>query len=335
MSEELARRPAAAGDELEHLERTWTPGKEPTLELALELFVAGRSRQTVKAYEADLRLWAAWARPRGTVAEAAAELLQGSAGAAHAQVRAYQAHLAERGLSPATINRRIAALRSLVGLAQSLGLVAWSLRVRSLKVEGMRDTRGPGVAAVEHLLRAAAAQRPEKAARDVALLRLLYDLALRRSEVIGLQVADVDLERSALWVLRKGRSEKVLLSLPEATRDAVARWLETRGTAPGPLFVNFNRTGRGSGALTGDGLYAIIQWLARKAKVERTRPHGLRHTAITLAMEEAGRLGIPVEEVLTYSGHAKGSLPLLLTYRDRIRDRQGELAGLVAGGAKS
>ncbi len=268
------------------------------------------------------------------MAESVAELLQGSAGAAHAQVRAYQAHLAERSLSPATINRRIAALRSLVALARSLGLVAWSPRVKSLKVEGMRDTRGPGVPAVQRLLKAAASQRPEKAARDLALLRLLYDLALRRSEVLALEVRDVDLERAALWVLRKGRHEKVLLSLPETTRDSLAEWLEARGMAPGALSLNFDRAGDGTGELTGDGLYAVIQSLARKAKIDRTRPHGLRHTTITTAMEEAGRLGIPIEEVLAYSGHAKGSLPLLLAYRDRIRDRQGEIASLVAGGAK-
>jgi integrase/recombinase XerC len=335
MSEELAHRPPAADAKPELVERGWTPGEEPTLELALELFLAGRNQRTVKAYGADLRLWACWAKPQGTVRQAVSELLQGSAGAAHAQVRAYQMHLKARGLAHATINRRLAALRSLVALAQSLGLVVWSLRVRSLKVEGMRDTRGPGVPAVQRLFRAAATQRPPKAARDLALLRVLYDLALRRSEVIAIQVGDIDLERSALWVLRKGKDQKILLSLPETTRTALAACLEARGAAPGALFLSFDRAGDGARALTGDGLYAVIQSLARKAKIDRTRPHGLRHTAITTAMEEAGRLGIPIEEVLAYSGHAKGSLPLLLAYRDRIRDRQGEIAGLVAGGAKS
>jgi hypothetical protein len=52
-------------------------------------------------------------------------------------------------------------------------------------------------------------------------------------------------------------------------------------------------------------------------------------------MEEAGRLGIPIEEVLAYSGHSKRSLPVLMAYRDFAKNRQCELAGYVADGAQT
>ena len=55
-----------------------------------------------------------------------------------------------------------------------------------------------------------------------------------------------------------------------------------------------------------------------------------RHLAITTALEQAAERGIPIEEVLAFSGHAKSSVAILLRYRDRLGDRQGEIAGLVA-----
>lgn len=329
----LGAPPGVGGDALAR--PAWRPGQEATLELALELFLQGRSARTIAAYLADLRIWASWAHPTGEIREALAQLLAGSAAAAHTQFYAYQTSLKEAGLAPATINRRLAALRSFVSLAQSLGLVVWRVELRGLRVEALRDARGPGVPGVRKLFRAAAEQRPEMAARDLALLRLLFDLALRRSEVLGLRLQDLELDRSALWVLRKGKTQRTLCSLPETTREALAAWLEVRGTEPGPLFYNFDRASAERSPLTGRGLYAILKKLAAQAGIARTRPHGLRHTAITSAMEEAGREGIPIEEVLSYSGHAKGSLHLLLTYRDRLRDRQGELARRVAGEVRS
>jgi hypothetical protein len=54
------------------------------------------------------------------------------------------------------------------------------------------------------------------------------------------------------WGLRIGQGGRAKRSNPEATRDAVGRWLQARGASPGPLFVNFDRTGRSSGALQGE-----------------------------------------------------------------------------------
>jgi integrase/recombinase XerC len=61
--------------------------------------------------------------------------------------------------------------------------------VPGVRSEVLKDMRGPGVPAVRRLLKAAAGKENEpKAARDVAILRLLFDLALRRAELVGLDV---------------------------------------------------------------------------------------------------------------------------------------------------
>jgi len=179
----------------------------------LGLFLAGCSPHTLRAYRRDLEDFARIAGvPSGEQATAA--LLCAGPGAANERALAYRADLQARRLAPATVNRRLAALRSLVKLARTLGLVSWGLEVPGLRVEAYRDTRGPGPDGFRKLLARLNGRQDFAALRDRALLRLLYDLALRRGEVVGLDREDVDLVTGTVAVLGKGRREKVLLTLP-------------------------------------------------------------------------------------------------------------------------
>jgi integrase/recombinase XerC len=118
----------------------------------------------------------------------------------------FRSQLQARALAPATINRRLVALRSSVKLARTLGLIAWVLEVEGVRTEPYRDTRGPGHAGFRQLLAVLADRSNPKAVRDRALLRLLYDLGLRRAEVVGLDTEDLDLAAGTVAVLGKGRS---------------------------------------------------------------------------------------------------------------------------------
>ena len=207
-------------------------------------FLAGRNARTMAAYRADLGDFVAFCGA-GDMNAAAAELLGLSHGAANERALAYRAHLVDRGLAPATINRRLAALRSLVKLARTLGRVGWALEVPSVKSQGYRDTKGPGVDGFRRLLEQLDARVDAKAKRDRAALRLLFDLALRRAEVCSLDVAHVDLEAGTVAILGKGRTEREALTLPEPTRAAIAAWLEVRGSKAGPLFQSLRTTARG------------------------------------------------------------------------------------------
>src|SRR4051795_8512589 len=87
----------------------------------------------------------------------------------------YRAQMIERGLPATTINRRLAALRSLVKLANTLGLVSWTFSAQSVEnvpVPPSRDTRGPDRDGFRAMLDAAGAQPGPKGLRDVVLLRL-------------------------------------------------------------------------------------------------------------------------------------------------------------------
>lgn len=293
----------------------------------VDAFLSGKSKRTLKAYGQDLEDFRSFVGVP-TLDEAARVLLGNGHGRGNALAHAYRTHLMERGLSPATVNRRLAALRSMVKLAKVQGIVPWTLDVSSVKAESYRDTRGPGVNGVQALMVEAQKGTRDRAVRDYAILRLLYDLALRRGEVVSLDVEDVDLERGTLSVLGKGRTQKRLLSIPEPTRAALGSWLDLRGTDEGPLFVNFDRAGKG-GRLTGTSVYRLVRDLGRKVGL-KTRPHGLRHTSVTEAVKAAQAKGYGLEEVLDFSRHA--NVKTLMVYRDRERNLQGELASLVARG---
>jgi len=295
------------------------PGGEPGAAL-IAAFLAGRSERTRRAYAGDLGDFRAFLGASDLDA-AAAVLLSGTHGEANALALAYRAHLVERGLSPNTTNRRLASVRSLVKLGRTLGLVPWTLEVGNLKARAYRDTRGPGRDGLRRMLDALDAKRSAKALRDRAAVRLLYDLALRRAEVVALDLADV--EADAVHVLGKGRTQTERLTLPDRTAAALAEWLEVRGTHPGPLFTNFDRAGKGSGRLSGTSLYRIVRELGEEVGIV-ARPHGLRHAAITRMLDlTSGN----VRSVKRFSRHSK--LDTLMVYDDNRADVAGELARLL------
>lgn len=289
-------------------------------------FLAGRNERTLAAYRRDLEDFRSYVGA-ATTDDAARRLLSGSHGEANAAALAYRSSLVERGLQAATINRRLAALRSLVKLANTLGLVPWTLAVENIRSTSYRDTRGPGREGFRALLALAHGQGGDngRARRDVALLRLLHDVGLRRGEAVRLDMTDVDLNESRLMVLGKARSQKEPITLPEPTKEALAAWLKVRGKQPGPLFTNFDHAHKGDGRLTGSAVYAIVTKLGKEAGFA-IRPHGLRHLAITSALDA---MKGDVRAVQKFSRHK--DLRVLNVYDDNRRDLAGEVAALVAG----
>jgi len=118
-------------------------------------------------------------------------------------------------------------------------------------------------------------------------------------------------------------SQQITLTLPEATVGALRAWLEFRGTEPGSLFVNFDRAGKGE-RLTGTAIYRLVRELGHKSGIT-ARPHGLRHAAITEALDLTRG---DVRSVQRYSRHR--NLQTLLVYDDNRQDLAGEVAKSVS-----
>ena len=109
----------------------------------LDAFLAGRKAETIKGYRADLGDFQAFVQA-STLDQAAGMLMARGLGEANALALAYRTHLMDRELAAITINRRLTALRSMIKLARTLGLIPWTLEIHGLKTEGYRDTRRPG-----------------------------------------------------------------------------------------------------------------------------------------------------------------------------------------------
>jgi integrase/recombinase XerC len=255
-------------------------------------------------------------------------ILAGGAGRANRLAISWRSAMEAGGLSPSTIARRLSALRSVVDLAGSLGRITWSITARSPKVVNYRDVRGPGRAG----WRAVVAQLDgpgQLAARDLAIVRLLHDLMLRRSEVVGLDIEHIEVEDgrpSAVWILGKGRSDRERLELARPTADALAAWLAHRGPGLGPVFTRLDRPLLWPFPRLSDRAVAIICNRAgvRAGVARKVRPHGLRHEAITRAVE----MGEALLDVQLAARHADPRTTQ--RYLDRVKNPQPRVSRLVA-----
>ncbi len=298
----------------------------PSRDTLVAAFLAGRTKATRRAYHSDLLDFARFVDAPDPDAAVGALLSRGH-GAANAVAHAWRAHMIETGLSPATINRRLAALRSVVKLARTVGVVSWALDVESVKSQKYRDTRGPGVSGFRAMLTAldGMSDRP-LVRRDRAILRLLFDLGLRRAEVTRLDRADIDLEAGTVAVLGKGRTERQTLTLPAPTIAALAAWFDVH-EAEGAAFIALDRASRGM-RLSGKSVAALVARVAKAAGLGKVRPHGLRHAAITAALDVTGG---NVRNVAVFSRHR--DVRTVAIYDDNRTDLGGAVAALVAGEA--
>jgi integrase/recombinase XerC len=289
-----------------------------------DTFLEGLSMNTRRAYARDLASFGSFLSLSGH--DAAEHLVALPAGQANATVLQYRDQLVALGLQSATINRRLAALRSVVRLARLIGLITWTIEIRSLKVQPYRDTRGPGRRGVRLLFDEIAAHGDTPPSRrDLAISRMLFDLALRRGEVVSLDVQHLHLDEAYVEVLRKGGAGRVHLTLPAKTIAALQRWLEYRGAESGPLFSNFDRSGKGQ-RLTANSIWRLLRRYGDRIGL-MIRPHGLRHAAVTEALEMTGG---DMRAVARFSGHKK--LETILVYDDNRRDLGGNVARLVSEG---
>lgn len=291
----------------------------------LGAFLARRSPATLRAYRGDLAAFARYLELEDV--EAASEwLLSRDVGEANEAALLWQARMIEDGLSPATVNRRITAIRSLTRMGRRIGLIAWAIDVESVPQQRYRDTRGPGADNVRKMIaHVVKTQRGPRRARNLALLALLVDLALRRAEVLGVDLADVDLSARSVWVLRKGKTEKIRKTLTRNAADRLREWIAARGDWQGPLFTAMANGVDDRKRLSPNGLYFFIKRLGNALGID-VRPHGLRHSSVTEGLD---RTDGNVRAVQAHAGHS--SVATTMTYDDARQDFAGEVAELVSG----
>ena len=246
---------------------------------------------------------------------------------AYALVSRYKGDLIQNNLKSATINRRLAAIKSLVCFAYNCGHCEFMLEaVKGEKLSSYRDTSGVDSETFKRVL-SDIDRTSLKGIRDHALLLLLWSNALRRFEVSKANIADFDPVTKTLRIFGKGRgNNSEIVSLGTGTVTAIMAWLKARGevTTDKALFCSVN-PGYRDGRLCTQAIYDIVSDRCQAAGITKAMsPHRIRHSSITAALEATGG---DVRRVQKLSRHS--SLNTLLIYDDNRKNHQGEVTDLL------
>lgn len=221
-------------------------------------------------------------------------------------LRDWLAVLAASGHSRSTLARRSASVRTFSAWAFEEGLIATDVaaRLRAPRV----DSRLPGVLTAQQasrLLKTAAdlaSQGETLAVRDSAIIETLYATGVRVSELVGLDVADLDDSQRTLRVLGKGRKERTVpYGLPAAR--ALEGWLSRRGEISGPDAGTALFLGARGRRIDPRAVRSIVHRLCAAAQVPDLGPHGLRHSTATHVLSGGADLR-SVQELLGHSSLA-------------------------------
>jgi len=136
--------------------------------LLIKTFLQGKSKSTLRAYQSDLENFQQYCGCRGLY-ESARLLIESPHGQANLLALNYKTEMQKGRFKPTTINRRLSALRSLIQLANTLGMISWKLEVKNEQVESYRDTSGPGECAFKKMLTANWNQRNQKKKSGIML----------------------------------------------------------------------------------------------------------------------------------------------------------------------
>jgi integrase/recombinase XerC len=297
-------------------------------DLISQLLADKRSPNTKAAYERDLRhFFEVVANVSKPSPPLVAEFLSLDRFAAVSLVLKYKAHLLHKGLKPATINRRLAAIKSLVKFAGKVGRCGYSLEdIEAERNQSYRDTTGIGIDAFKRVLKQCD-RSTLKGLRDYAILHLFWSNALRRNEVASLDVKDFEPNDKTLAIIGKGQAQKQIITISEATIQAILAWLNARKNIDpnAPLFVAVSHNKRGH-RLTGEALRQLVEGYCLNAGVtKKMSPQRIRHSSITHALDHTNG---DVRKVQRLSRHAK--VETLLVYDDNRQNVQGELSELLA-----
>ncbi len=259
------------------------------------------SAHTVAAYESDLSQFIAFAAEasgrRNALAPRHLDL---------ALIRGFLGDLHRRRQSRATVARKVSAVRAFFRYLRREGLVESD--PAALVVAPKREQKVPAHLSVDEmsqLLDAPDASTP-LGRRDRAILELFYASGIRLSELVALDLEDVDVSGRMVRVMGKGRKERIV-PFNTTTEKSLRKWFKDRHALVGtgdrspktgdPLFVN----ARG-GRLTGRSVQRL---LARYVRSCSTRfgisPHALRHSFATHLLQAGADLRA-IQELL---GHVR------------------------------
>ncbi|MCX6014122.1 MAG: tyrosine recombinase [Chloroflexales bacterium] len=249
---------------------------------------------TTSAYRTDLVQYLKFIQGRGTVSATVAN---------REDVMAFMIYLRERKYSNATVARRAAAVKS---------FYAFLLSIRALSIDPTTTIVSPRVerevpksltpVQVDELMELPLRSHTPDRMRDRAMFEVLYATGMRVSELVGLNIGDVDLTKKMVHCVGKAQKVRMIplsesaVTAVEEYRDSARSQLVKDGEGDADtLFVN-HRGGR----LTRQGFWLILKQYADELGVSDLNPHMLRHSFAAHMITS----GVDVRRVQALLGHA-------------------------------
>jgi integrase/recombinase XerD len=277
----------------------------------------GASPNTIEAYARDLGEYAAFLEGRGAGAPDAIS---------RDEVAAFIGHLRERGLSPATVERKVAALKGFHKylVRENITENHPTARLPLPKV----PQRLPDLVSVSQIDALLSQSFSDGAVglRDRALLEMLYGCGLRASEASGLDVADVDLDAGFVRVVGKGDKERVVPVAGMAAHALAAYLPSGRGSLRSSRSISADGSAlflstRGN-RMSRKAIHEVVRRCGTAVGLVGLHPHTLRHSFATHMLEGGADLRA-LQEML---GHADISTTQIYTHVDRRHIREEYLS---------
>lgn len=265
------------------------------------------SAHTLRAYEKDLKAFKEYvARIDESLCfwEADADV-----------VRSWVASLIDAGAAPSSVCRRLSTLRTFFDFLRAEGKAAGN-PVDGLKGPKCRKKLPAFVREdeMDKLLDSEKYGEGYAACRDRMILQLFYETGIRLSELIGLDVASVDMQACALKVLGKRNRERII-PFASGLRSAMGEYLDQRERfapgAGGALFLS----AKGDRISTSYIYRMVNKRLGRVTSIKKKSPHVLRHTFATAMLNNNAELGA-VKELLGHRQLATTEIYTHLSFED-------------------
>jgi integrase/recombinase XerC len=259
-----------------------------------ELARRGASKHTIKNYGSDLDQFASYFEPPGQTAPDVEQLDL-------ALLREWLADLYDRGLSSVSVRRKLAAVRAMFKFLMEEGAIQKNVttRLRTPKTK----QRLPEVMSEEktnllldNVESGDVVELPSKE-RDIAFFELLYGCGIRVSELVGINLEDIDLGEGWLRVRGKGNKERQV-PIGERAVAAVNRYLDSRSAPPSERALFLNSRGTRLGDRQVRRLVKLYSLLVTGDST--VHPHSFRHAYATHLLTDGADLRA-IQELL---GHA-------------------------------
>lgn len=285
-----------------------------------------RSPHTKRMYKSNIRAFFDSMGYEAT-SEYLAQFLMLDGHQAFELVSQYHGLLVARNLAPATLNQKLAAIKSLVNYASQIGKCHYTLtNIKAEKLTQYRDTKGIPFEQFKLMLDATD-PNTIKGIRDRAILILLWGNALRRSEVVNTDIRDYSPESKELIITGKGKiGQRETISLGKGAIAHIDRWLEARQDyrPSAPLFCATHK-GYWGNRLHTHSVYKLVQKYAIASGIDKVMsPHRIRHSSITEALNLTNG---DVRKVQKLSRHS--NLNTLMIYDDNRQNLQGEVTDML------